>query len=72
MRFGLRLPTFSLGSRTASLASLVGLFLTTVTFVVLYPIGAHLWAGAALIAVIVFRHEANINALLEKRENSFH
>lgn len=57
--------------RTGSLASLTGLVCAAIAHLVLYPAGSHLWAGAVMIFVILLRHEANIDALLENRERSF-
>lgn len=60
-----------LDQRIGSIASLSGLGVACVAHLVLNPMGSHLWAGAALIFVIVVRHESNISALLENRENRF-
>lgn len=57
--------------RIGSLASLSGLMLAAVSYVVWNEAGAHLWAGAAIVFLIVIRHESNIDALLEDRERSF-
>ena len=57
--------------KLGSLASLAGVLMTACVHLVIHPIEAHLWAGAAMVAVIVLRHEANISALLEGRERSF-
>jgi acyl phosphate:glycerol-3-phosphate acyltransferase len=57
--------------RIGSLASLSGLAVASVSHLVLYPSGPYLLPGALLIATIVFRHESNIDALLENRERVF-
>jgi glycerol-3-phosphate acyltransferase PlsY len=54
--------------RIASLSSIAGLVLTAVVYLVIHPVGVHLWVGAALLFLILVRHEANIDALLENRE----
>lgn len=60
-----------LAKRIGSLASLAGILTIAVTHLVLNPLGSYLWIGAALIGLILIRHEANIDALLENREKSF-
>jgi glycerol-3-phosphate acyltransferase PlsY len=57
--------------RVASLASIAGLGVATVTYLVFNPTGIHLCVGSAMILLILIRHEANIDALLENREKSF-
>lgn len=57
--------------RIASLASLAGLFSASVTYLILNPVGVHLCIGAAMLMMILIRHERNIDALLENRETSF-
>lgn len=57
--------------RVGSIASLSGLVVASVSHLVLFQGGPHLMWGALMILVIVFRHETNINALLENRENAF-
>ena len=57
--------------RTGSLASLAGLMIAAATHLVLYPPGAYLWFGGLIVWLIVIRHEKNIDALLQNRENSF-
>lgn len=56
-------------TRTGSLASIAGAMVASVAHLVLYPTGNHLWAGAALIALILLGHESDLDALLESREN---
>ncbi len=56
--------------RIASLSSISGLILAAVTYLILNPVGVHLCVGAAIVLVILIRHEANIDALLENREKS--
>jgi acyl phosphate:glycerol-3-phosphate acyltransferase len=60
-----------LSTRVGSLSSISGLLACAIAHMALYPSGAHLWAGAAMILVVLLRHEANIDALLENRERSF-
>lgn len=60
-----------LQSRIASLASISGLLIAAVSYLVLNPFGPQIWAGAAMIFIILLRHESNIDALLEGRENAF-
>ncbi|MGZ3689647.1 MAG: glycerol-3-phosphate acyltransferase, partial [Bdellovibrionota bacterium] len=60
-----------LARRISSLASITGLLLASAAQLIFRPMGAHLWFGAAMIAVILFRHEDNLDALLENREKSF-
>jgi glycerol-3-phosphate acyltransferase PlsY len=58
-------------ARTGSLSSLAGVLVASIAHLVIHPVGAHLWAGAVLVAVIILRHEKNIDALLDGRENRF-
>ena len=58
-------------TRTGSLSSITGLVVAMAVHLVVYPVGAHLWPGVALIFVILLRHGANLDALLENRENRF-
>ncbi len=62
-----------LNTRIGSLASLAGLLLVVVAHFVLpgFVLGAHLLWGAVLVFVILARHEKNLDALLESRENRF-
>lgn len=62
--------TFGL-SRIGSLSSLAGILLASWIHLVLYPAGLELWPGAILVSIILLRHETNIAALLEARENRF-
>jgi glycerol-3-phosphate acyltransferase PlsY len=57
--------------RMGSLASIAGIALAAVTYVVLNPVGVHLWVGGAIILLILMRHEANIDALLANEEKVF-
>ena len=57
--------------RIVSLASIAGLILTSVTYIVLNPVGVHLWVGGAIILLISMRHEVNIDALLANEEKVF-
>lgn len=60
-----------LGTRIGSLSSLAGLSMTVVAYLALNRVGVHAWAGAAIVLVILGRHRANIQALLEGTEKSF-
>lgn len=50
------------------LASIAGLLLASVAYVVLNPVGVHLWVGGAIILLILMRHEADIDLLLAHEE----
>jgi len=58
-------------SRTGAVGSLVGLFLGIAVHRVFYPAGFHLVFYAAILAVVLFRHDSNIEAMLNGRENRF-
>lgn len=62
-----------LATRVGSLSSLSGLFLLVVAHIALpgFETGAHLLWGAALVFIVLARHEKNLDALLESRENRF-
>jgi glycerol-3-phosphate acyltransferase PlsY len=63
-----------LKTKQGSLSSITGLILAAVTFLIDKPsdsYGPYLWIGAALIFLILFRHESNIDALLDGRERKF-
>ncbi len=60
-----------LTKRIGSLSSLTGLLFASIVHLVMNPAGPHLWVGAAIVFLIVLRHEANIDALLENRERTF-
>jgi glycerol-3-phosphate acyltransferase PlsY len=62
---------FFLVKKVGSVASLAGLAFASITCLVVEPVSSYLWMGAAMIFLIVVRHESNINALLENREASF-
>lgn len=57
-------------TRTGSLSSLTGILAAAATHLVYEPLGPHLWIGAALILVILIRHETNLDALLQNREKT--
>jgi glycerol-3-phosphate acyltransferase PlsY len=57
--------------RIISLASLSGALVAAIAFLVLNPIEAYLWVGAAILFLILLRHEKNIDALLENKEKAF-
>jgi glycerol-3-phosphate acyltransferase PlsY len=61
-----------LARRIGSLASLAGLFSAAAAHVVIHGVrGTHLVFGALLVLVVLFRHEANIDALLQEKERGF-
>jgi glycerol-3-phosphate acyltransferase PlsY len=62
-----------LNTRIGSLASLSGLLLLVTAHVVLpgFVVGAHLVWGGVLVFIVLARHEKNLDALLESRENRF-
>jgi acyl phosphate:glycerol-3-phosphate acyltransferase len=63
-----------LKTKTGSLSSIVGLMMAAATDLVIKApgtYGAHLWIGAALIFLILFRHESNMDSLLEGKERKF-
>ncbi len=57
--------------RIGSLSSIAGLSTAALVHVIHQPTGAHLWFGLIMIWIILIRHQANIDALLEDRENVF-
>jgi glycerol-3-phosphate acyltransferase PlsY len=54
-----------------SLASIAGLVCASVSYLVMNSVGIQLWMGAAMIFLVLLRHESNIDALLEQREPTF-
>jgi glycerol-3-phosphate acyltransferase PlsY len=60
-----------LWKRIGSLASISGLATASVVHLVLYPLHPSLWIGGLMVAVILFRHESNLDQLLEGKESSF-
>jgi len=60
-----------LDKKIGSISSIAGLSLASVSYLVLNRVGAHLWWGAAMVFLIILRHESNIDALLENREQRF-
>jgi acyl phosphate:glycerol-3-phosphate acyltransferase len=60
-----------LSTRTGSLSSLAGLFVAAIAHLTFYSTASYLWFGAAVITVILIRHESNLDALLESREKKF-
>jgi glycerol-3-phosphate acyltransferase PlsY len=61
-------------TKIGSLSSVIGLVSAALAYLIRIPssaFGAHLWIGAALIFLILFRHESNLDALLEGRERKF-
>ena len=57
--------------RIASLASIVGVVILAAATLVLSPTGIHHGVGAAILFLVLMRHEKNIDALLENREPAF-
>lgn len=60
-----------LSTKIGSVGSLTGLVLAGALHLVFYPLGPYVALLAAMILLIIYRHESNLDALLEKRENSF-
>jgi len=60
-----------LATRTGSIGSLTGLVIAGAIHLVFYPLGPYVALLAAMILLIIYRHDQNLDALLEKRENSF-
>jgi glycerol-3-phosphate acyltransferase PlsY len=58
-------------TRVGSMGSLTGLIFASATYLVMNPVGTQTWAGATMIFVILVRHESNMDAMLENRENKF-
>jgi glycerol-3-phosphate acyltransferase PlsY len=58
-------------TRIGSLSSLTGLACATIACLVAGGYGPHLWLGAALVLLILIRHEGNLDAILESREKTF-
>ncbi len=58
-------------SQITSLASIAGLICAAVGYLVLNTVGIQLWVGVVMIFLVLLRHEANIDALLEQREPKF-
>jgi glycerol-3-phosphate acyltransferase PlsY len=54
-----------------AMGSLTGLVFAAAAYLVMNPVGAHVWAGAAILFVILVRHESNLDRMLENRENKF-
>lgn len=57
--------------KIVSLASISAVVLASVGYLVFNPVGSHIWVGAAMMFIILLRHENNIDALLENREKPF-
>lgn len=57
-------------SRSVSLSSLAGLICGSLTYLVYYPIRSFAVLGAAMVFIILIRHEGSIDSLLEGRESS--
>lgn len=67
----LREPAWPDGSldRPRALAALVGLLCACVVLLVFYPIGGHLWSVASIVFIILLRHEAEIDVLIQRHES---
>ena len=71
---GVAIAAFGLtfyGTRIGSLSSITGVLVAVIAHLVFEPAGLHLWFGAALVFVILIRHQSNLDALLEDKENRF-
>lgn len=58
-------------TKVGAMGSLTGMVFAAATYLVMNPAGAHAWAGAAMLYVILIRHEGNLDRMLENRENKF-
>ncbi len=67
--FAFLLTFFS--TKIGSVSSLTGLILAAALHLVFYPLGPYVILLVTMIFLIIYRHESNLDALLEKRENSF-
>jgi glycerol-3-phosphate acyltransferase PlsY len=63
-----------LKTKTGSLSSLLGLLTVALTYVVIHDrqaYGAYTWVGAAILFLILVRHESNLDGLLQGQERKF-
>jgi glycerol-3-phosphate acyltransferase PlsY len=58
-------------TQVGAMGSMTGMVFAAAAYLVMSPVGAHAWAGAAMLYVILIRHEGNLNRMLENRENKF-
>jgi glycerol-3-phosphate acyltransferase PlsY len=58
-------------TQVGAMGSLTGLTFAAAAYLVMNPVGAHVWAWAAMLFVILIRHEGNLDRMLENRENRF-
>lgn len=63
-----------LKTKTGSLSSITGLLTVAVTHLVIHDhhsYGSYTWVGAAILFLIMVRHESNLNGLLSGQERKF-
>lgn len=63
-----------LKTKTGSLSSISGLITVAITHLVIHDhhsYGAYTWVGAAILFLILIRHESNLDGLLHGQERSF-
>lgn len=60
-----------LASRVGAISSLTGLLMAISVHLIFYPLGLYIVPFAAMILLVIYRHDSNLTALLEERENSF-
>lgn len=63
-----------LKAKTSSLASIAGLLMVAIVHLVIHDhhnYSSYLWIGAAIVFLILIRHESNIDGLLQGQERSF-
>ena len=58
-------------TRIGAVGSLTGALLALAVHTILYPAGSYLLYFGAMIAIIIYRHESNLDALLKHEENTF-
>jgi glycerol-3-phosphate acyltransferase PlsY len=58
-------------TQVGAMGSLTGLTFAAAAYLVMNSVGAQTWAGAAMLFVILIRHEGNLDRMLENRENKF-
>ena len=60
-----------LHKRIVSLASISSVLVASGVYLVLNPVGIHMWAGGAIILFILMKHEGQLDALINKSERPF-
>ena len=60
-----------LSKRIVSLASIAGVVVLAITYLIFNVVTVNLLPGAMMLLIVLIRHEANIDALLENREQPF-